>query len=119
MGYAIDWLGMAKLNLWKYSRQPFNKSSYYALVVTGWVILSVAINQFWDWCWLLIDFAPSILLEERILVFAAVYIIFVGLCELPNLRTKTWKYNAPWWLVLTGWVPLLGLIRVLYLCAPA
>lgn len=119
MGYAIDWLGMAKLNLWEYPRQPFNKTSYYALVVTGWAILSIAVNQFWDWCWTFVDFAPSMLFEERILAFAAVYVIFVGLCELPNLRTKTWKYNAPWRLVLTGWIPLLGLIRVLYLYAPA
>lgn len=119
MGYAIDWLGMAKLKLWVYSRQPFNKGSYYALVVTGWAILGVAINQFWNCCHSLIDFEPSISLAERIITFAAVYLIFVGLCEIPNLKTKTWTYNASWRLVLIGWIPLLGLIRLIYLYAPA
>ncbi len=119
MGYAIDWLGTAKMKLWKYPRQPFNKTSYYALVVTGWAILSVAINQFWNWCWINIDYAPSNNLMERILIFSAVYVIFVGFCEIPNFKTKTWAYNAPWWLVLSGWIPLIGLIRLIYLSVPA
>jgi hypothetical protein len=119
MGYAIDWLGMAKLKLWEYPRQPFKKSSYYALVVTGWAILSIAINQFWNWCWTSIAYSPSVDFTNRVLIFTVVYAVFVGLCEIPNFKTKTWTYNAPWWLILIGWIPLIGLIRLVYLYAPA
>jgi hypothetical protein len=128
IGYAIDWLGAVKLKLWGYSRQLFGKTNYYTLVISGWIILSVAINAFWNWC----QSTPALaqvagyfnvgeinFLDSQVLIFAVVYAVFVGLCEIPNFKTKTWTYNAPWWLVLSGWIPLIGLIRLIYLSVPA
>ena len=122
MGVAIDWLGITKFHLWDYPRQPFRGVAYYILVASSWGLLSVTVNQFWNWLhnWLVISVGllPGSYSVEKILALLIVYLVFVGGTELPNLKTKTWIYNASWGMVLTGWFPLIGVIRLIYLNTP-
>ena len=104
IGFIMDYLGMAKLKLWKYTRQEFLKPSYFCIVVPAWGVFGMAINFFWNWIHL-----------PEILVFIIITIGLFSFYEIPNLKTKSWEYYVPIWVVMFGWLPLIFIFRTLFL----
>jgi hypothetical protein len=101
-GFFIDWLGVKIMHLWRYPRQPFLGGKYFAIVVPAWGIFGVAVNFLWDWIgvsWLAI-----------LSITTALFLLH----ELPNLKTRSWEYSVPMWLVGCGWVPLIIFFRLIF-----
>ena len=98
-GFALDYIGVAKLHLWQYPRQPFGSFKYFAITVSCWGIFNMAVNLFWDrtgafW-----------------LAFLVVTIVFLIVHEFPNTKMQSWTYSVPLWVVGVGWIPLILVFR--------
>jgi len=104
VGFFIDCLGVAKLKLWKYTKQEFLKKEYFFIVVPAWGALGMAVNLIWNW----------IKIPELIL-FAVITLSLFSLHEIPNLKTKSWEYRIPMRLVIIGWIPLILAYRIIFL----
>lgn len=98
-GLLIDWVGAEVMRLWKYAG---SLRGYFLITVPCWGVFDMAINLFWNWI------TPSWL------AFIVVTIGLFAYLELPNLRTRSWLYDAPLWLVGLGWIPLILSFRILY-----
>lgn len=103
-GFAIDCVGVGKLHLWHYPRQPFLGMRYFFLVVPAWGVFVTTINLFWNWIgdpwWVAVT---GLVLGQ------------FGAYEFINFVTRSWKYQAPMWLVLIGWFPLVLSFRGFFL----
>ena len=98
-GLLIDLVGVKVMRLWKYTGQ---QKQYFMITVPCWGTFSMAINLVWNW------------IGEPWLAFIAIIVGLFVFLELPNLKTRSWTYNAPMWLVGIGWIPLILSFRVLY-----
>ena len=107
-GLLIDLIGVGKLGLWSYSRQPFLKKKYFAFVVPAWGIFGMLINLTWNW------FVHSTI-WEHLLFFLAITTVLLILYEVPNLKIKSWQYCTSKWLVILGWFPLILFFRALFI----
>jgi len=105
-GFLVDWLGIKKLEFWDYPRQPFLGLRYFAITLPDWGVIGMMINLLWNW------------IEASWLSFIAVTIAIFLTHDLPNLKTKSWNYYAPLWLVVAGWLIFILLSRVLFLALP-
>jgi len=103
-GFSLDCLGVGVLKLWKYPRQEFLKKQYFGLVVPAWGAFGMSINLCWQW----------IQIPDPITFFIST-IVFIGLYELPNLKSSSWEYFAPTWLIVAGWFPLIFVFRMLFM----
>jgi hypothetical protein len=104
IGFIIDCLGVAKLKLWRYTKQEFLKPSYFCIVVPAWGVFGMAINFFWNLIHL-----------PEIIVFIVITTGLFSFCEVPNFKTKSWEYYVPIWIVMFGWFPLIFIFRILFL----
>jgi hypothetical protein len=101
-GFVLDLFGTGKYKLWYYPRQPFLEKQYFAIVVPAWGVFGLTINLLWNWLnspWL-----AFVVLTTGLLVFY----------ELPNLKSGSWKYQSPPWLVAAGWFPLILYFRIVF-----
>lgn len=105
IGFIIDLIGIAWLHLWVFPRQTFLSKEYFALVIPGWGIFGSLVNALWDYSHDL----PSWL------IFLLLTAMLFFLCEFSNLKTKTWKYRAPWWTIVLGWFPLILSLRIIFI----
>lgn len=103
-GFLIDILGVKIMKLWKYPRQEFLTIKYFAIVLPAWGVFSVAINLVWGW-----------LFKEFFIAVTTITLILFLIHELPNLKTDSWEYYTPTWLVVLGWPPLVIVFRFTYL----
>lgn len=103
-GFLIDYVGIMKLKLWKYPRQKFLNIEYFGIVVPSWGILGMTINLLWNWI-----YAPEIL------ILLGITLALLILYEAPNLKSKSWEYYAPTWLIGTGWFPMILGFRTIFL----
>jgi hypothetical protein len=101
-GFSIDLIGVKKFHFWNYPRQPFWGKKYFAIVVPAWGVFGLTINLFWDW------------LNIPWLSFVVLTIGLFGLYELPNLKTNSWKYNTPVWLIGIGWWAQILYFRIIF-----
>jgi len=102
-GFIIDYVGVGKLHLWYYPRQPFPGMRHFAFVVLSWGVFAMTINLIWNW------------IDNFGIVLGALFLGQFAAYEAVNLITKSWKYYAPAWLVLIGWFPLVLSFRGLFL----
>jgi hypothetical protein len=91
-GFVLDWLGIKKLHLWDYPRQPFLGLKYFIIALPDWGVIGLTINLFWNW------------IETPWLAFVVVAVVLFLTHDFPNLITRSWHYNAPIWLVAIGWI---------------
>lgn len=98
-GLLIDLLGTKMIGLWQYTGQ---QKEYFIITVPCWGIFSMAVNLIWNW------------IEVPWLAFIAISIGLFLFLEVPNLKTRSWVYKVPVWLVVIGWIPLILSFRVLY-----
>jgi hypothetical protein len=110
IGFLIDLFGI-RAKLWHYYRQPFLSWKYFLIAIPAWGILAAAINLTWDWMtgWL------GLSLGKTILVFVIITFALLLFHELPNLLFRSWKYNAPSWLVIAGWFPMVFSFRLIFI----
>jgi len=104
VGFLLDCLGVAKLKLWYYTKQPFLSKSYFGIVIPAWGVFSMALNFLWD----KIPFS-------QIATFSLITVFLFSLHEIPNLKTQSWKYSVSMKVVIAGWIPLVYGIRVIFL----
>ena len=102
-GLLLDWIGVAKFHFWEYSRQPFPSWKYFAITLPCWGILGMAINLLWNW------------IAIPWLAFLLITVTLMALHELLNLKTKSWEYFVPFWLVVVGWIPLILSFRGVFI----
>jgi len=102
-GLVIDLIGVGVLKLWKYSSAQWGWE-YFTVTVPCWGIFSMVINLVWNWIG-----TPWSFIFITLGLFA--------MLELPNLKTRSWTYNAPMWLVMIGWIPLVLSFRIVYITA--
>lgn len=104
IGLLIDWVGIKKLRWWILFHQPFLRAKYFAIVCPVWGVISLTTNLLWNWMetpwWI-----PFVGLTVCMIVFY----------EVPNLWTKSWKYNTPTWLVIAGWFPMVLSFRLAFI----
>lgn len=103
-GFALDWVGVAKLKLWLYTKQKFLSKPYFGVVIQTWGILGMATNLIWNWAHM-----------PEIVVFFCITLGLFALHEIPNLKTESWRYSVPMWIVIPGWLPLILAFRAVYL----
>jgi len=103
-GFLMDCLGVAKLKLWYYTKQPFLSKSYFGVVIPCWGIFAMTIDLLWD----------RIPLSE-ITTFSFMTLLLFSIYELPNLKTKSWKYSVSMKIVSLGWLPLVYGTRIIFL----
>jgi hypothetical protein len=103
-GFILDCIGVAKLKLWYYTKQPFLSKSYFAIVIPAWGIFSMAVNLLWN----KIPF-------PEIITFSLLTLGLFSLHEIPNLKTSSWKYSVSMKVVVPGWVPLVWGVRIIFL----
>jgi hypothetical protein len=103
IGFFVDWLGIRKLRFWDYPREPFLGMRYFIIALPDWGLIGMIVNLLWDW------------IENPCLAFMAVIAVLFLTHDLPNLKTKSWRYYAPIWLVAIGWVIFIVFLRVLFL----
>ena len=99
----IDPLGVKVFRFWKYAGTT---KTYIFATVPCWGIFGILINIPWDW-----------MHNHQWLAFSVITISLFLLMEMPNLRTKSWEYSVPLWLVAIGWIPLILSYRFLYVIA--
>ncbi len=99
-GPMIDLIGSKIMKLWKYNG-GFGPG-YFLITVPCWGVFSMTINLLWDW------------IRSPWLAFLMLICLFTYL-ELPNLKTKSWAYSVPLWLVAIGWIPLVLSFRGIYI----
>jgi hypothetical protein len=105
-GFLFDCAGVGIMRLWHYSRQPFLGIKYFAIVVPAWGVFGMMLNLPWNWFnWIGL---PGF-------VFLALTVVLFAIHELPNFKTKSWRYNAPMWLVGLGWFPMIILFRLTFI----
>lgn len=102
-GFFLDWLGIKKFRFWTYPRQKFLTINYFILALPDWGVISQMINLIWDW------------LKDPWLSFVVVAIVIFITHDLPNLKTKSWNYFAPKWLVVSGWMVYILITRIFFL----
>lgn len=102
-GFFVDWLGIKKFRFWNYSRQRFLSPNYFIFALPDWGVISLIINFIWNW------------LQISWLSFAVVAGVLFVTHDLPNLKTKSWHYYAPLWLVIIGWIVYILAIRISFL----
>jgi len=100
-GFVLDWLGIKKLRLWDYPRQPFLGLKYFIIALPDWGVIGMTINLLWN------------LIEIPLLAFIAVAVVIFLTHDLPNLLTRSWQYHAPMWLVAIGWGIFILSFRIL------
>jgi hypothetical protein len=114
LGLLIDLVGIKlarrvlNINLWQYTRTRFPTRQYFTVVLPCWGVLVMSINLICDWFTEYTTVVPWI-------VLIAVIVVLFSFHELINLKTKSWEYNAPMWLVAIGWPLLVLFIRAVYL----
>lgn len=107
-GFSLDCLGVRILKLWKYPRQEFLGGPYFGLVVPTWGFFGMSINLFWQWIQL-----------PNLITFFVITTLLIGLYELPNIKSGSWQYFAPTWLIIAGWFPLIFVFRILFIMLSA
>ena len=90
-GFVLDWLGIKKLHLWDYPRQPFPEPRYFLIALPDWGVIGMTINLLWNW------------IEIPWLALITIAVVIFLTHDLPNLITRSWTYHAPTWLVAIGW----------------
>ena len=103
-GFLLDCIGVAKLKLWFYTKQPFLSKPYFAIVIPAWGIFSMTVNLLWD----KIPF-------PEITSFSLLTLGLFSLHEIPNLKTESWKYSVSMKVVVPGWLSLVWGTRILFL----
>lgn len=103
-GFVLDCIGVATLKLWIYTKQEFLSKSYFGVVIPAWGILGMAINLIWNWVHV-----------SEIGIFSFITLGLFILHEIPNLKTESWKYSVPMWMVIPGWLPLVLGVRIIFL----
>ncbi len=103
-GFLIDIFGVKMAKLWKYPRQKFLSPEYFRIVLPAWGVFSMAINLTWEW------FFGNFFIAVIIIT-----LILFAIHELPNVKTHSWKYYTPTWLVILGWPPLIIVFRYSYI----
>jgi len=104
-GLFLDFVGTKRLRYWEYTRYRFFSLKYFVVVVPSWGVLGGLTNLLWN---LMGSLQPWLIL----LILTCAFLLF---WEGLNLRTRTWKYYAPGWLVVAGWFPLVFVFRVAFL----
>ena len=99
-GVLLDLVLGRLIGFWKYGG---SKKEYIFITVPCWGIFGMAVNLIWDW------------IGVPWISFLVVTIGLFAYLELPNLKTKSWTYYSPKWLVIAGWIPLTLSFRLLYL----
>ena len=102
VGFSLDLVGVKKLGLWNYPRQSFMGKHYFGIVVPAWGIFGMSLNLILNWF---------------VMSWTVIAIIFLVLYELSNLRTRSWQYHTPHWLVVIGWFPLVLVFRTAFIFA--
>jgi len=105
IGFFIDFIGIKWLRYWTYTRYRFLGVKYFTIVIPCWGIFGALVNSLWG---LMDSLQPW-------LVFLVLTVALLIFWEALNLITRTWKYNTPVWLVMTGWFPLIFFLRVLFI----
>jgi len=103
-GFLLDCLGVAKLKLWIYTKQEFRSKSYFGVVIPAWGIFGMAINLIWNWVYI-----------SEIAAFFAITLGLFTLHEIPNLKTKSWKYSVSMRVVIPGWFLLILGLRAVFI----
>lgn len=103
-GFILDYVGVAKLKLWTYTNQKFLSKSFFGIIIPAWGIFDMTINLIWNW-----------LLISEIAAFSCITLGLFTSHEIPNLKTKEWKYSVPMWLVIPGWLPLIMGFRLVFI----
>lgn len=103
-GFALDLLGVEILKLWYYPRQPFPSKLYFLITLPSWGVFGAAVNLTWNSMGSMSLFVSSTTIIIGLLLFH----------EVPNLKTKSWVYRTPSWVVILGWIPLITFFRMLY-----
>ncbi|GEM_PF-2753629 len=96
-----------KFRWWVYTRTPFMSPLYFLITLPAWGTLgTVVVGSFW---WLhKFPFLPG--WSIPMIVTTALLIAYEGI----NLKTKSWRYYAPAWVVVAGWFPLVLGFRITY-----
>jgi len=110
-GVTLDRLLGKGLVLWDYPRAPYYSRRYWKLVPLAWAYFGLL-------------FASVYFIVNSVIgspIYAAL-VIWAILCipqEVLGLYVrKSWRYNAPMWVVALGWIPLIATmtaIRELFL----
>jgi len=103
-GFAVDYIGIKILKCWTYPRQEFLKKEYFALVIPGWGVFGMMVNLPLSWI-------PG----SNAITILILLISLLAFCELPNIKIGCWKYTAPTWLIVLGWIPLVLCYRFIFL----
>lgn len=103
-GLLTDIVGVGKFKLWHYPRQPFPGRHYFLITLPAWGVFGVAVNLTWNWMGSVSLLISSAAITTGLFLFH----------EVPNLKTKSWVYRAPSWIIVLGWLPLILFFRVLY-----
>ena len=102
-GLLIDFIGVKQLNLYAYPGQKFFTQDYLCIVIPSWGVFGMLINLPWNW----------FLNKEIEFVSLTLFtIILIILFELSNLKSKSWEYYIPAWIVFIGWVPMVIALRI-------
>ena len=110
LGFLIDCVGIGKLNLWSYSRQPFLSKKFFFIVIPAWGVFGMTINLLWIWF--------SHMTVSWIVLFVPITAGLLILYEFPNLNSKSWEYRASSRLVISGWFPMVLFFRFAFLMLP-
>lgn len=109
-GLFLDLLGVRKLKLWNYPRQPFLSKKYFSIVVPAWGVFGMTINLLWAW------FGGSTVPLMVLVMFITLGLLIVY--EFPNLNSKSWEYYASFRVIIPGWFPMILFFRIAFLALP-
>lgn len=110
LGFLIDYIGMGKLNLWSYPRQPFLSKKFFFIVIPAWGVFGMTINLLWIWF--------GHITVSWIVLFILITVGLLIFYEFSNLNSKSWEYRASSRLVISGWFPMVLFFRFAFLMLP-
>lgn len=104
IGLTLDLILGFGVGLWYFPRQPYWSFEYWLILPFCWAVFGAMVNVAWDWA-----------KGHFLLIFIAINTLLFLIYEIPNLVTRSWVYDAPFWLVLIGWLPMVIVTRLSYL----
>lgn len=105
IGITLDFILAKELGLWAYTHHVIGQPDYWVLIATAWGVFGVQV--------LVTYRLLNLKLKNKYICYLGCLLINVITCEIMGVVRDIWRYDAPLWLMVIGWLMLISSILVI------